>query len=185
MEHSELSQPSPWVCRWAPLFPPGAKVLDLACGEGRHARYLAAMGLRVEAVDRDPEALAALAGQGIATLRADLENAPWPYAGHSFEGIVVCNYLWRPLFPRILEALAPRGLLIYETFMVGNERYGRPSNPDFLLKPYELPELVRGRLQVIAFEQGRVDLPKPAVIQRLCAANGEGELPLQPAPVRQ
>lgn len=170
--------PSPWVTRWAGLIPPGGRVLDVAAGEGRHARYLADLGHAVEAVDRDAEALASAAGPGIVTRQADLENGPWPYAGAAFDGIVVCNYLWRPLLPRILEALAPGGVLIYETFAVGNERHGRPSNPDFLLRPGELLEAVRGRLAVVAFEQGFVPRPKPAVVQRICAVNAGGEYPL-------
>jgi SAM-dependent methyltransferase len=129
-------------------------------------------------VDRDAEALARAAGQGIVTRQADLEGGPWPYHSASFEGIVVCNYLWRPLLPRILEALAPRGILIYETFAAGNECYGRPSNPDFLLRPGELLEAVRGRLAVVAFEQGFIPRPKPAVVQRICAVNAEGEYPI-------
>jgi SAM-dependent methyltransferase len=174
-EHASLSTPSPWVARWAGIIPRGGQVLDLACGHGRHARYLAAMGFRVEGVDRDAQALAEVARLGIATLEADLEAGPWPCAGRAFEAIVVCNYLWRPLFPRIFDALAPGGVLIYETFMIGNERYGRPANPAFLLRPGELLELASGRLQVVGFEQGFVSRPKPAVIQCLCAVNGQGE----------
>jgi len=177
-DHASLLLPSPWVCRWAPLIPAGGRVLDVAAGDGRHARYLAAMGYAVEAVDRDAEALARAAAPGIATRQADLERDPWPYAGAAFQGIVVCNYLWRPLLAPMVAALAPGGVLIYETFAAGNERYGRPSNPDFLLQPGELLEAVRGRLQVVAFEQGEVTRPKPAVVQRICAVNGAGGLPL-------
>jgi SAM-dependent methyltransferase len=145
-------------------------VLDLACGPGRHARHLAGLGYRVEAVDRDPAALAALAGvAGVATRCADLENAPWPYAAGRFDGIVVSNYLYRPLMADLLAALRPGGVLIYETFALGNEKLGRPSNPEFLLRPGELLQWVQGSLQVLAFEQGRVESPKPAVIQRICA----------------
>jgi SAM-dependent methyltransferase len=176
--HAALLLPSPWVCRWAPLIPPGGRVLDLAAGQGRHARYLASLGFAVEAVDRDPEALAQAAGQGVTTRQADLEGGPWPYAEGAFQGIVVCNYLWRPLLPGIIEALAAGGVLIYETFAAGNERHGRPSNPDFLLRPGELLEAVRGRLHVVAFEQGFVPRPRPAVVQRICAVNGSGEFPV-------
>ena len=145
-------------------------MLDVACGEGRHARLLAARGYPVIAVDRDPDALASLAGvAGVTTRCADLEGGPWPYAGHSFAGIVVTNYLHRPLMAHLLDALGVPGVLIYETFAAGNERYGRPSNPDHLLRPGELLEVVRGRLTVVAYEQVVLDEPRPAVVQRICA----------------
>lgn len=162
--------PSSWVVRWSERVSPGGRVLDLACGSGRHARFFASRGCTVEAVDRDAAALASLQGiPGITTRCADLEGGPWPYVDQFFSAIVVTNYLHRPLFPHLLAALAPRGLLIYETFALGNERYGRPSNPDFLLKPGELRDAVRGRLSVIAYEDGFVEQPKPAMIQRICA----------------
>lgn len=165
--------PSPWVVRWAPLVRPGGEVLDVACGHGRHARHLAALGLRVVAVDRDPDALAGLAGvPGVRTVHADLEGTPWPFAPGDFDGVVVANYLHRPLFEALAASLAPGGVLIYETFMQGNERYGKPSSPDFLLRPHELGDALRGRLEVVAFEQGRVERPKPAVVQRVCAVRG-------------
>jgi SAM-dependent methyltransferase len=145
-------------------------VLDLASGSGRHARYLALRGHPVEAVDRDQEALAGLARLGGVTTRcADLENGPWPYEPESFAGVVVTNYLHRPLFSHLLAALSPGGALIYETFAAGNERYGRPSNPAFLLKEGELLEVVKDKLRVIAFEDLYVADPKPAVVQRICA----------------
>ncbi len=145
-------------------------MLDLACGQGRHARHLAQLGYRVEAVDRDAAALAGLAGiAGINTRCADLEGAPWPYGAGSFDGIVVANYLHRPLLSALLDALRPGGVLIYETFALGNEKLGRPSNPEFLLRPDELLHWAKGRFNVLAFEQGRVERPKPAVIQRICA----------------
>ncbi len=154
----------------APTAPAACTVLDLACGGGRHARYFAGRGHVVEAVDRDAAALAGLAGvQNINTRCADLEAALWPYAGRTFGVVVVTNYLHRPLFPRLLEALAPGGLLIYETFALGNEHFGRPSNPAFLLRPGELLELALGRLRVLAYEDLTVTSPKPAVVQRLCA----------------
>ena len=166
----EQPAPSAWVCRFAPLIAAGGMVLDLACGQGRHARHLAGLGYRVEAVDRDSASLAALAGlAGVRTRCADLEGSPWPYAAGCFDGIVVCNYLHRPLLADLLRALRPGGVLIYETFALGNEKLGRPSKPEFLLRPHELLQWVEGRLQVLAFEQGLVERPKPAVIQRICA----------------
>jgi SAM-dependent methyltransferase len=158
--------------RWAERLPSGGRVLDVASGNGRHARFLAGRGHPVEAVDRDPAALSSLAGvSGVSTRCADLEGGPWPYDGESFAGVVVTNYLHRPLFPHLLAALAPGGVLIYETFAAGNERYGRPSNPAFLLKEGELLEVVRGRLRVIAYEDLHVADPKPAMLQRICAVN--------------
>lgn len=171
----DLAAPSAWVARWADRVPAGGRVLDLACGTGRHARYFAARGHPVEAVDRDPAMLARLDGVGgVSTRCADLEGGPWPYEGERFAGIVVTHYLHRPLFPHLLAALAPEGALIYETFAAGNERYGRPSNPAFLLKPGELLEVVRGRLRVVAYEDLIVSEPKPAAIQRICALQLSG-----------
>ena len=161
---------SSWLLRFAPLIPPGGRVLDLACGRGRHTRHLASMGYRVEAVDRDPAALAELAGlEGIAARQADLEGGPWPYYTEVFDAVVVVNYLFRPLLPQVLKVIDQGGVLIYETFMVGNEQFGPPTNPAYLLRPHELLELVRGRMSVAAFEQGEVSLPRPAVVQRICA----------------
>lgn len=175
MQHDQIA-PSPWVQRCAPLVPTGGEVLDLACGRGRHARLLAGLGHRVEAVDRDSAALAELSGvAGVSVRVADLEHGAWPYAGRRFAGIVVANYLHRPLLPLIEGALAEGGVLIYETFMVGNERFGRPSNPDFLLRSQELLDLARAaRLRVLAYEEGEVAAPKPAIVQRLCAVRSEG-----------
>ena len=162
--------PSPWVLRFAARVAPGSRVLDVACGRGRHARLFAEQGCIVEAVDIDAEAGASLSGlPGVGFLQADIEGGPWPYAGRQFDAIVVTHYLHRPLLPLLAAALAPGGLLIYETFMVGHERFGRPTNPAFLLRPGELLQWVAGRLAVLAFEQGEVDRPKPAVVQRICA----------------
>lgn len=164
--------PSDWVVRWADRVPAGGRVLDIACGKGRNARLFAAQGHPVEAVDRDPAILSSLGGVVNVTTRcADLERGPWPYDGEHFAGVVVTRYLWRPLFPEILAAVASGGVLIYETFELGNERYGRPSNPDFLLQPGELLEVVRGRLRVIAYEDVCVSDPQPAMVQRICAVN--------------
>jgi SAM-dependent methyltransferase len=168
-----MGEPSPWVVRWAPQVRAGGSVLDVAGGAGRHARFFAARGHGVEAVDRDTAALESLQGAaGISVCAADLEGGPWPYpAGRSFDAVVVTNYLHRPLFPQLLQALAPGGVLIYETFAAGNERYGRPANPAFLLRPGELLEAVRGRLRVVAYEDLYIDAPKPAMVQRLCAVH--------------
>jgi SAM-dependent methyltransferase len=167
---------SHWVNRFLPYIKSGGDVLDLACGRGRHSLLLHAAGHRVTAVDRDAAALAEISAKApaIRTCTADLEGAPWPFRGHGFDAIVVTNYLFRPLFPQLLDTLAADGVLIYETFMTGNERFGKPSNPEFLLRPDELLEFVRGRLAVVAFEQGEVSTPRPAVVQRLCATKRTG-----------
>ena len=160
-----------WVARFAGLVAPGARALDVASGHGRHARWLALRGARVVAVDRDAAALASLDGvQGVTTCVADLESAPWPFPGERFDAIVVTNYLHRPLFAALVDALADDGVLIYETFAQGNERYGRPSNPAFLLAPDELLDRCRGPLRVVAFEQGVAGDPsRVAVVQRIAA----------------
>jgi SAM-dependent methyltransferase len=158
---------SSWVLRWIDLVDRGP-VLDVAAGGGRHAILFADRGLEVIAVDREP-----LNVPGVRFVRADLEDgSPWPFAGQQFAAIVVTSYLHRPLFPHLAASLAEGGVLIYETFMAGNERYGRPSNPAFLLQPGELLAAFAG-LTVIAFEQGCVESPKPAMIQRLCARRGD------------
>ena len=173
--HGVIAEPSAWVVRWLGRIPRGGRVLDVAAGSGRHARLLAARGHPVEAVDRDAAALAALEGlPGIRTRVADIESGPWPYAGHTFAGVVVTNYLHRPLLPTLVAAVEPGGVLIYETFALGNERFGRPSNPEFLLRPGELLEAVRGELRVIAYEDLEVDSPKPAMVQRICAQRPAG-----------
>jgi SAM-dependent methyltransferase len=161
------------VKRWAHAIPPG-EALDLACGGGRHARLLASLGHPVLALDRDAASLAQAAGAGITTLQYDLEEegAAWPFAPGRFAGIVVTNYLHRPLFAHLANALAPGGILVYETFAQGNERFGKPSNPAFLLAPGELLDAAaRHGLKVLAYEDGIVDAPRPARVQRLCAGH--------------
>ena len=160
--------PSAWVREWSAWIQPGGSVLDVACGSGRHARLLARLGFEVEAVDRDI-ALFADPPAGVVRREADLEGGPWPYAGRRFAAIVVTNYLHRPLLPVLVDSLEPLGMLIYETFARGNERFGKPSNPAFLLEPGELLEVVRGKLRVIAYEDRVVEEPRPAAIQRLAA----------------
>jgi SAM-dependent methyltransferase len=169
----DFAMPSAWVARWSDSIPPGGKVLDLACGHGRHARLFAGLGHEVVAVDRDAEALASLAGIArVRTRQANLEDgSPWPFGTGVFSGVVVTNYLHRPLFAGIRASLAPGGVLLYETFMAGNERYGKPSNPRFLLQAGELWREFGAKLEVTGFEQGFVAHPKPAIIQRLCAKN--------------
>jgi len=172
--HLRITEPSPWVRRFAPLIRDGGTVLDLACGGGRHARYFLALGYPVAMVDRDAGPVGDLAGQpGAEVIEADLEGAaPWPLAGRTFAAVVVVNYLHRPLLPHLIGSLEDGGVLIYETFARGNERFSRPRNPDHLLKSGELLEAIRGKLQVIAYEHGIDErTPLPGVKQRLCAIN--------------
>ena len=170
-----MDRSSPWIVRFSSLVPERAAVLDLACGSGRHARFFVERGARVTCVDRDISGVADLAGRA-ELIAADLENGgpeAWPLAGRRFDAVVVTRYLFRPLFPRLLESVAPEGLLLYETFAVGQERFGRPSNPDFLLRPGELLELVRGRMTVVAYEDGiEQRAGGPNVVQRICARLG-------------
>jgi SAM-dependent methyltransferase len=165
-------EPSLWVTRFAPLVRPGAAILDLACGRGRHARWFRARGHPVTAVDRDVSGLEDLRAQPeLELIEADLENAPSPLPGRRFGAVIVTNYLWRPLFPPILDSVDEAGVLLYDTFARGNEAYRKPSNPDFLLEPGELIDVVRGRLRIVAYEHGHVERPHPAVRQRLCAVH--------------
>ncbi len=163
--------PSPWLQRWAHLLPAGGAALDLACGSGRHLRWLAGLGLRVTGIDRDQAALAAsadLVATGQATLvAADVEHGAWPLPGRQFDAVVVTNYLWRPLWPQILASLAPGGVLLYETFADGNQTVGKPSRPDFLLQPGELLTRCAG-LHIVAYEDGFLDAP-PRFVQRVAA----------------
>lgn len=165
------SSPSAWVQSHAGLVKPGGTVLDVAAGSGRHTRYFKGLGCRVTAVDRDISSFQDLAGKGVELLAADLEDgSPWPLGGRAFDGIVVTNYLHRPLFPRLAGALAPGGVLIYETFGAGNERFGKPSNPNFLLRPGELLEFAATHgLHVLAYVCGEVAEPKRSVTQRIAA----------------
>jgi SAM-dependent methyltransferase len=169
-----MDQPTPstWVRRFAPLIRQGGRALDLAAGAGRHTRVLLDMGFRVTAVDRDIAGLRPLAGDKCDIRAIDLEaGAPesaFGPLGGGYDGIVVTNYLYRPLFASIAAALAPGGVLVYETFALGNERFGRPRNPDFLLRPGELIDAFAA-LTIVAFEEGEVTLPRPAVVQRIAA----------------
>jgi SAM-dependent methyltransferase len=161
------------VLRFAHLVPSGARVLDVACGNGRHAKFFAARGCDVDAVDRDPACAEALgSAPRVCFVCADIEDGPWPYAGQTFDAVVVTNYVHRPLFPALCAAVAEGGVLLYETFAVGNARYGKPSNPAFLLQPRELLDAFGGHFHVLAYEDGYVESPRPARVQRLCALRG-------------
>ena len=169
--HGGAGEPSPWMARFAPLVPKGGTVLDVACGSGRHTRFFLELGHRVVAIDRDVSGLADVAGNPeVEILQVDLEDGrPFPLSGRRFEGVIVARYLHRPMLPDLVEAVAPGGVLIYETFARGHERLGSPTNPDYLLEPGELFEAVRGRLRVVAYEDLVVEDLRPEAIQRICA----------------
>ncbi|MGI4846985.1 MAG: class I SAM-dependent methyltransferase [Janthinobacterium lividum] len=182
------ARPSPWVSRFAGALPAG-EVLDLACGGGRHVRLLAAQGRAVVAVDRDVSAFAQAKPGNVTVVQLDLEGdrAAWPpglFAPDRYAGIVVTNYLHRPLLPLLLASLAAGAMLIYETFALGNERFGKPSNPDFLLRPGELLACVADTacraldLRVVAFEEGQLGQPKAAMVQRICVSRGAASVML-------
>jgi SAM-dependent methyltransferase len=180
--HDVIADASPWVRRFASTLPKEGMVLDLACGSGRHAVLLASLGLTVLAVDRDISVIELLQNPSIQTEQLDLEAANWPVVGQQFSGIVVTNYLYRLFLDELPKMLSEGGVLIYETFAEGNATFGKPSNPNFLLKPGELLELaVRSGLRVIAYEDIYLDQPKPAMVQRICAVKGhlKGCIPLQ------
>lgn len=180
---------SAWVQRWSHLVPERGVVLDVACGHGRHARWFYERNHPLALVDRAQEAiefiansLPALPAQAVETVAADIENGPWPFAGRQFDAVVVTNYLWRPLLPTLLASLAPGGVLIYETFTQGNETVGKPSRPDFLLRPGELLEVCQD-LRVVAFEEGFHESP-PRFIQRIAAVREAAPTAGLPAPPR-
>ncbi|MBT9512026.1 MAG: class I SAM-dependent methyltransferase [Acidovorax sp.] len=170
--------PSEWVRRWTPLIAPGSTALDVACGTGRHLRWLRSQGHPVVGVDRSADAVAACEGLG-ELLLADIEDGPWPLAGRQFGAVVVTNYLWRPLLPTLVESVAPGGVLIYETFAQGNETVGRPARPEFLLAPGELLGACPG-LRVVAYEDGFLQEPA-RFVQRITAVR---ELPQPGGPSR-
>ncbi|WP_419905915.1 class I SAM-dependent methyltransferase [Kiloniella sp.] len=166
-----MTDPSPWVLRFASHIPEGSNVLDLACGSGRHARLFLMSGHYVTAVDKNTEKLADIENYpGTEIISADLEDgSPFPLMGKQYGGIVVTNYLHRPLLPLLPDLLSLGGTLIYETFMDGNERFGRPRNPNFLLRSQELINSYHGKLNIVAYEEVIINDPKPAVVQRICA----------------
>ena len=169
--HGDLA-PSEWVIRFGRMVPAGGRILDVACGAGRHTDWFAERGCLVDAVDRENFLLKL--SPRVVFKQADIEAGPWPYADRRFAAVVVTNYLYRPLMKCLVDSVALDGWFIYETFAVGNERFGRPSRPDFLLQPGELLETVRGRLRVAAYEEGYVDAPKPAIVQRIAAQHVAG-----------
>ena len=180
-----LHPPSEWLLRWSHLIAPGGQVLDVACGLGRHLYWLHAQGFTVTGVDRDPAALlslAPLAAAGADVVQADIENGPWPFAGKAFDAVLVTNYLWRPRLDEVLQAVAPGGLLIYETFAQGQETVGRPARADFLLAPGELLQRAAAAgLRVIAYEDGFLDIPAPRFVQRIVATRPRSDSPGAPA----
>jgi SAM-dependent methyltransferase len=180
--HGATLNASPWVRHFALAIPKQGLVLDLACGAGRHATLLASLGHTVLAVDQDISAIELLKSDSIQAQKLDLEGSKWPLLDQQFSGIVVTNYLYRPFLDELPKMLIEGGVFIYETFADGNAKFGRPSNPDFLLKPGELLALAgRASLRVIAYEDIYLDQPKPAMVQRICAVKGhlKGCIPLQ------
>jgi SAM-dependent methyltransferase len=181
-----LAAPSPWLVRWAHLLPPKSRVLDVACGSGRHFHYLHSLGHQVTGVDLDISAAKALAPHS-ELIQADLENQAWPLQEDQglrlFDAVVVFNYLWHPLWPDLLASLAPGGVLLYETFASGQEQWGRPRNPDFLLQPGELLAHCHG-LQIVAYECGLA--PDPSrIVQRIAAKRCSAtEFAVSPAPLK-
>ena len=168
---------SPWLLRWAHLIASGGSVLDVAAGSGRHTRWLAGRGFAVTAIDRDASAMRSLADCA-RTVVADLEGEPWPLKGLTFDAVLVTNYLWRPLFASLVNAVAPGGVLVYETYAAGHQSVGRPARPDFLLAPGELLAAVPG-LRIVAYEDGFLDDPK-RFVQRLAAVRERpGEVPMR------
>lgn len=180
--HEVITTASPWVRRFAPVIPKDGRVLDLACGAGRHTTLLAALGHQILAVDRDISLVEPLQSNAIQIQALDLEGSDWPLLNQQFLAIVVTNYLYRPFLVELPKMLTEGGVLIYETFADGNAEFGKPSNPNFLLKPGELLSLAQhSGLKVIAYEDIYLDQPKPAMVQRICAVKGhlKGCVPLQ------
>lgn len=180
--HEVITAASPWVRRFAKVIPRDGRVLDLACGAGRHTALLASLGHQILAVDQDISAVEPLQSSSIQIQALDLEGSDWPLLNQQFSAIVVTNYLYRPFLDELPKMLAEGGVLIYETFANGNAEFGKPSNPNFLLKPGELLDLAQhSGLKVIAYEDIYLDQPKPAMVQRICAVKGhlKGCVPLQ------
>jgi SAM-dependent methyltransferase len=180
--HGVIADVSPWVRRFADAIPKNGLVLDLACGAGRHTALLASLGHQVLSVDQDISMVESLKSEFVQTLELDLEGSDWPLLNQEFSAIVVTNYLYRPFLDELPKILIEDGVLIYETFSEGNAEFGKPSNPNFLLKSGELLALAqRSGLKVIAYEDIYLDHPEPAMVQRICAVKGhlKGYVPLQ------
>lgn len=190
--------PSAWVQRWSHLVPEQGVVLDVACGFGRHAHWFYKRKHTLVVIDRAQDAIksiaAAIPAYACEAVVADIENVPWPLMGRQFDAVVVTNYLWRPLLPTLLNSLLLGGVLIYETFTQGNETVGKPSRPDFLLRPAELLAVCQD-LRIVAFEDGFEEGTSertPRFIQRIVAVREpssatnltESSSPLAAAPLR-
>ncbi len=176
-QHSKPTPPLDWIRDLANSEPgrwTGLQVLDLACGSGRHGRLFLAAGARVHFIDRNPEGTAYLdAAENAERVICDLENGPWPLQGMDTDLVIVTNYLWRPRFKEMLRLVRPGGYLAYQTFGIGNEAFGKPSNPDFLLEEGELPKRLNPEFEVLDYFHGEVETPKPAIIQRVLARRHE------------
>jgi SAM-dependent methyltransferase len=160
------TEPSDWVRRWLHLVRPGGTVLDVACGSGRHLRWLAAQGFQLTGIDRDAQALQPLHALG-EIVCADIEAGPWPLPQRSFDAVLITHYLWRPLWPMLRASLADGGVLIHETFADGQQTVGRPARPEFLLGHGELLQACAG-LRIVAYEDGFVHTPE-RYVQRVVA----------------
>ena len=172
--------PSPWVMRFAHLTSSGGHVLDVAAGHGRHTHFFLLRGCSVTAVDEDVSGLKPLDhAKNVTVVETDLEDGSWPFEDGAFDGIVVTNYLHRPHFPHLIDSLKPNGVLLFETFGQGNEKLGRPRNPDFLLAPGELLDAFSRDLTIVAYEHGIEHTPRPAVRQRLCAVKAPDAVDLE------
>ena len=171
-------QPSDWVVRFYPGIRPNGRVLDVACGAGRHFPLGLSSGKRLVGIDRDiAQASPYRNAQNLQLIEADLEDGgPFPLRGELFDGVIVTNYLWRPILPAFVAAVATDGVLIYESFGIGQEHFGKPSNPDFLLRPGELLDAVAGRLRVVAFEHARLAAPE-RIVQRIAAVGPDHHWP--------